>query len=146
MYGLNLGLPINSWMHWTGFRCHSSTISVLGAPPSSRMSPFTSRSSHVHSSPGRSALIFYKRDQLLWNEVHPAHRICDALVSHTLKNESFANLFQFQKVICGYVSCSQLNYPPCNLPIPFIWEPAPNWLLLGDLGITHRFKHCWFSV
>ena len=68
MYCLKLGLPINFWTHLTGFRHHSSTVSVWGLPPASRMSPFISRSSQDHSGPRRSVSIFLKRDLLLWNE------------------------------------------------------------------------------
>ena len=75
MYSLNSGLLINSWTHLTGFRCHNSTISVLGAPLSSTMSPTTSRISQVHSGPDGRASIFWRRDRVLWNDVHLAFRI-----------------------------------------------------------------------
>ena len=72
MYSLNLGLLINSWTHSIGFQHHNSTVSVLGAPLLSTMSPTTSRISQVHSGPDGRALIFWRRDQVLWNDVHLA--------------------------------------------------------------------------
>src|SRR5260221_12558907 len=133
-------------MHSTGLWHQSSTISVWGAPPSSRMSPSTSNSSHVHLGPCGRVSIFCKRDRLLWNEVQLLCRICNDLMSPVFKTYLFTDLLQIEKLICGCMSSPRLQYPLRKLPIPLIRELTPYCFPSGNLSIAQRFEHGGLSA
>jgi hypothetical protein len=77
----------------------------------------------------------------LRNEVPLAFRICNVIVSPVLDDKRSTDLLQFQKLICGCVSCSWVDYPLREVPIPLIWKCPPNRFPAGYLSIPLTLKH-----